>query len=391
MEMAARAGDADPPAGAQRLRRARVRRRRCSASASYLRQARRFATRRGARGAPARRSTRRSASSPTRSGATSREHSAVQDRRAASACTTIRPSACASRARSMLDVVLWQRLGQGRLPGADPARRGLRPAARQSTRGDMLNRGAAAKAGKVTRRRSAGVRPRAGADGRRADRGHRGLPLPSRRRRAGEGAARTPRRAHDEDDKIVSADDAIAIIRDGDTVSCSGFVGIGTPEELIEALERRFLETQGAARPHAGVRGGAGRRQGARAQPARARGPGQARDRRPLVARAQARRSWRPTTCIEAYNLPLGVISHLFRDIGRAPRRHADQGRAAHLRRSAPRRRQDQRAHHRGPGARDGDRRRGVAVLQDLPDQRRVDPRHHRRRRPATSRWSARR
>ena len=40
--------------------------------------------------------------------------------------------------------------------------------------------------------------------------------------------------------KIVSADEAVAVIRDGDTVSTSGFVGIGTPDELILALERRF-------------------------------------------------------------------------------------------------------------------------------------------------------
>ncbi len=46
-------------------------------------------------------------------------------------------------------------------------------------------------------------------------------------------------------DKIVTADEAIALIRDGDSVSCSGFVGIGTPEDLIAALERRYLETQG--------------------------------------------------------------------------------------------------------------------------------------------------
>ena len=42
--------------------------------------------------------------------------------------------------------------------------------------------------------------------------------------------------------KIVSADEAIAIIRDGDTICVSGFVGIGTPDELIIALERRFLK-----------------------------------------------------------------------------------------------------------------------------------------------------
>ena len=46
-------------------------------------------------------------------------------------------------------------------------------------------------------------------------------------------------------DKIVTADEAVALIRDGDAVSCSGFVGIGTPEALYAALERRFVETQG--------------------------------------------------------------------------------------------------------------------------------------------------
>ena len=45
-------------------------------------------------------------------------------------------------------------------------------------------------------------------------------------------------------DKIVAADEAIALIRNGDSVSCSGFVGIGTPEELLAALERRFIATQ---------------------------------------------------------------------------------------------------------------------------------------------------
>src|SRR3954471_11467638 len=41
--------------------------------------------------------------------------------------------------------------------------------------------------------------------------------------------------------KIVSPDEAVAVIRDGDTVCTSGFVGIGTPDELILALERRYL------------------------------------------------------------------------------------------------------------------------------------------------------
>jgi propionate CoA-transferase len=44
--------------------------------------------------------------------------------------------------------------------------------------------------------------------------------------------------------KIVSADEASAVLQDGDTVAIQGFVGIGVPDELILALERRFLKTK---------------------------------------------------------------------------------------------------------------------------------------------------
>lgn len=43
--------------------------------------------------------------------------------------------------------------------------------------------------------------------------------------------------------KIVSAADAAALIKDGDTLTTSGFVGIGVPDELLAAIEARFLET----------------------------------------------------------------------------------------------------------------------------------------------------
>ncbi len=43
--------------------------------------------------------------------------------------------------------------------------------------------------------------------------------------------------------KVVSAAQAIAILRDGDTLCCSGFGANGVPVELILALEKRFLET----------------------------------------------------------------------------------------------------------------------------------------------------
>src|SRR5215469_15716072 len=115
-------------------------------------------------------------------------------------------------------------------------------------------------------------------------------------------------------DKIVSADEAVAIIRDRDTLCTSGFVGVGTPDELLIALEKRYRETR-----HPGD-----------LTLLFAAAPGDSKDRGlnrlahdglvkrvvgghwALVPRlgelALANR-------IEAYNLPLGCISHLYRSI----------------------------------------------------------------------------
>ena len=50
--------------------------------------------------------------------------------------------------------------------------------------------------------------------------------------------------------KVVSAREAVALIRDGDTLATGGFVGIGFAENIAVALEERYVE---AARddPHA--------------------------------------------------------------------------------------------------------------------------------------------
>ena len=43
--------------------------------------------------------------------------------------------------------------------------------------------------------------------------------------------------------KIVSAEEAVRIVRDGDTVVFGGFVGAGAAEEIALELERYYLET----------------------------------------------------------------------------------------------------------------------------------------------------
>jgi propionate CoA-transferase len=114
--------------------------------------------------------------------------------------------------------------------------------------------------------------------------------------------------------KIVSADEAAAIIRDRDTVCVSGFVGIGTPDELILAVERRFLDTQ---QPN-----------GLTLVFAAAPGDGKDRGLNRLAYAGLVRRvvggHWAlvPKLAelaldnrIEAYNLPLGCIAHLYREI----------------------------------------------------------------------------
>ena len=43
--------------------------------------------------------------------------------------------------------------------------------------------------------------------------------------------------------KVVTAEEAVALVRDGDTLINTGFIGSGAPEALLVALERRFVET----------------------------------------------------------------------------------------------------------------------------------------------------
>ncbi len=114
--------------------------------------------------------------------------------------------------------------------------------------------------------------------------------------------------------KVVSAADAIAILRDGDTLCCSGFGSNGVPVELILALEQRFLNSGSpnnltllfGGGPGDGATGGANH---LAHEGMLKRVIGGHYGLVPQIGKLALESK------VEAYNLPLGVISHLYRDI----------------------------------------------------------------------------
>lgn len=122
--------------------------------------------------------------------------------------------------------------------------------------------------------------------------------------------------------KIITAQEAVRLIREGDTVATGGFVGIGFAEGIAIALENYFLESRKADFPHSS------RPQNLTLVYAAGQGDGQQRGLNHLGHPGLLKRviggHWGLVPAlqklafeeqIEAYNLPQGVISHLFRDI----------------------------------------------------------------------------
>ena len=114
--------------------------------------------------------------------------------------------------------------------------------------------------------------------------------------------------------RIISAEEAALLVNDGDTISTGGFVSSACPEALSKAVEKRFLETGHPRDLTLFFAAGQGHRDGT---------GGDHYGHEGMVKRVIGGHWDRAASLgalalenkIEAYNLPQGVISHMYRDI----------------------------------------------------------------------------
>lgn len=115
-------------------------------------------------------------------------------------------------------------------------------------------------------------------------------------------------------DKVVTAEQAVSLVRDRDTLSSVGFVQSCVPEALLKALERRYLETGSPKNLSLFATAGQGD----------SKTKGLSRLGHPGLLRKVVAGNWgrMPSVCqlaldnkIYGYNLPQGIIAQLFRDL----------------------------------------------------------------------------